>query len=187
MFVFCVYLQAFQQTLSRATEIASRNSLKSMKFTWGRTHRQKHSRSQFHCRGPISRSHRVEWIFNVKLFYPSHSDFLSLPSSICPFPSISLFQVKESLLSLQQLAVFQEADSDPTVAWGEDGPHWVLHFPHFIHTYVQVDLWCCSWFLFNNWLISPLVSLTTTNHCNCNWLYPITCYHMSFVLHHFEV
>lgn len=61
----CVCLQAFQLTLSRATEIASRNSLKSMHFT----HMQKTSQSQFLCALWLAVTqrtgflYRAEWIF----------------------------------------------------------------------------------------------------------------------------
>lgn len=71
-FCVCVCSQAFQQTLSRATEIASRNSLRST------THMQKHGRSQFHrfprvtdWAGPrgLSSLFHVEWICNVLPFF----------------------------------------------------------------------------------------------------------------------
>ena len=107
VFVFCACSQAFQPTLSRATEIASRSSLRSMKFILSRTQtgRKPARHSSSVLSGPSGTQRTEPWgrvdsnlsapsAFVAHLFWLV---FFLTCSCLCLF----WFQVEESVLSLQ--------------------------------------------------------------------------------------
>ena len=90
VFVFCACSQAFQPTLSRATEIASRSSLRSMKFILSRTQtgRKPARHSSSVLSGPSGTQRTEPWAVLIRTF------LLRLPLSLIFSDSSSFWPVR---------------------------------------------------------------------------------------------